>query len=348
MASRARPYLHFIGARMAVTAMTLFGLMTLVFLMIKVIPGDEARIIAGPEAAPAQIEAVRVKFGLDAPLAVQYVRFLGQVLRGDLGTSISTLQPVLLDLRAVLPSTLELVVVTMVFSFLIATAAALVAASWRGSAVDDTSRVIAVIAGGLPTFWLALMIQYLFAAEWRIFPISGQQSFQFFADPITGSPLLDSLLRGNLSAFLDAVGYIVLPATALGIFFTVQLFRTLRASLIAILHSEFIVAARAKGVSFNRVMMRHALPNAMGPTITLAGIQLGIMVGSAVLVESIFGRQGIGSYLQNAVAQKDTFAVLGTVLAIGTLVCIINFVVDLVQLMLDPRVRAAQFEGSRR
>lgn len=348
MPSRYRSYLRFLGRRLAVTAMTLFGLMTLVFLMIKVIPGDEARIIAGPEASPAQVEAVRVKFGLDAPLVVQYIRFAGRVAQGDLGTSISTLQPVVRDLAEVLPSTLELVVVTMIFSLLLATAAALVAASRRGDMVDSSSRVVAVVAGGLPTFWLALVLQYLFAAEWRIFPISGQQSFQFIADPITGSPLLDALLRGNFSAFVDAVDYIVLPATALGVFFAAQLFRTLRASLISILQSEFIAAVRSKGASFARILLRHALPNAMGPTITLAGIQLGIMVGSAVLVESIFGRQGVGAYLQNAVAQKDTFAVLGTVLVIGAFVCLINLIVDLLQLALDPRVRAAQFEGAAR
>ena len=326
------------------TAMTLLGLMTLVFLMIKVIPGDEARIMAGLEASPAQVEAVRVKFGLDAPLIVQYLRFVGRVMQGDFGMSISTLQPVVSDLARVFPSTIELVIVTMTFSLLLSTAAALAAASWRDSLIDSSNRIAAVIIGGLPAFWVALMLQYFFATEWRLFPISGQQSFQFVVEPITGSPLLDALIQGNAAAFVDAVNHLVLPAVALGMFFSAQLFRTLRASLISILQSEFIVAVRSKGASFERILLRHALPNAMSPTMTLAGIQLGMMVGSAVLVEGVFGRQGVGSYLANAVAQKDTFAVIGTVFVIGAFVCVINLLVDLLQLFMDPRVRAAQFE----
>lgn len=345
--SKWLPGAAFAARRLAVTALTLLGLVTLVFAMVKVIPGDEAQVAAGPEASPAQVEAVRERMGLNQPLVVQYGRFVGQVLHGDLGTSISTLQPVRDDVLKVFPSTLELVIVTLLLSLLVAVPAAVAAASWRDSAFDRACRVAAVAAGGMPTFWLALLAQYVLASRWGLLPISGQQGLDFSVPVRTQMPVVDALLAGDLPAFGDAVSHIVLPALSLAAFFAAQFFRTLRASLIAILESDFILPVRAKGASFARIMLRHVLPNAMGPTITLAGVLLGMMIGSSVLVESVFGRQGVGAYLSNAVDQKDTHAVLGAVLFVGAVVCIANVLVDLLLLAVDPRVRAAQLNGSK-
>lgn len=341
----AGPFVRLLFKRIAVMLMTLLGLMTLVFLMIKLIPGDEAQVAAGPEASPEQVVQVRQRLGLDQPLLQQYVRFLGRVLQGDLGTSVSTLQPVVQDIGKVLPSTLELVALAMVLSLLVAAGGAIAAASRRDRGLDVGSRVAAVVLTGIPAFWLALLAQNLFGAHWNLLPISGQQSFEFAVPQVTRMPLVDTLLAGNLPAFFDAVRHIVLPTVCLAAFFCAQLFRTLRASLIAILESDFIAPVRAKGASFQRIMLHHALPNAVGPTITLLGMQLGMMIGSAVLVEGVFGRQGVGAYLANGVAQKDTAAVLGAVLFIGAIVCVVNLLVDVLQLALDPRVRASQLKG---
>ena len=340
-------YSGYLSRRLVTTALTLLGLMTLVFVMIKVIPGDEAQVAAGPEASPAQVQALRQRMGLDAPVVLQYFRFLGRVLQGDLGNSISTLRPVLDDLAKVFPSTLELVAVTLALSLVLALPAAVMAAIRRDHAFDRAARVVAVAAGGMPAFWLALLGQYLLASRWELFPISGQQGFGFVVPVHTRMPLVDTLLAGNLAAFRDASWHLVLPACGLAVYFAAQFFRTLRASLIAIMESDFILPVRAKGASLVRIMVWHALPNAMGPTITLAGLLLGMMIGSAVLVESIFGRQGVGAYLSNAVSQKDTYAVLGAVLFVGAIVCLINMLVDILLLAVDPRVRAAQFrEGT--
>ncbi|MGB8416942.1 ABC transporter permease [Paraburkholderia sp.] len=348
LASKWMPGLAFLARRLGMTALTLLGLVTLVFAMVKAIPGDEAQVAAGPEASPAQVEAVRQRMGLDAPIIVQYGRFVGRVLQGELGTSISTLQPVRDDVLNVFPATLELVVVTLVLSLLLAVPAAVAAATWRDSAFDRACRVSAVAAGGMPTFWLALLAQYVLASRWGLLPISGQQSLDFTVPVRTQMPMVDALLAGNIAAFADATRHIVLPALSLAAFFGAQFFRTLRASLIAILESDFIVPVRAKGASFTRIMLRHALPNSIGPTVTLVGVLLGMMIGSSVLVESVFGRQGVGAYLTNAVEQKDTYAVLGAVLFVGTAVCISNVLVDLLLLAVDPRIRAAQLQGSKR
>lgn len=343
---RARAYGLYLGRRLLFTGLTLAGLLALIFLMIKAIPGDEARAAAGPEASAAQIAAVRERLGLDQPLVVQFARFATQVARGDLGTSTSTLQPVLNDMLKVLPSTLELVVLAMSLSVLVAVPAAAMAAARHASRADLGARVMAVTLGGLPTFWLALMLQYLFATRLGWLPISGQQSFQFFTAEVTRMPVLDALLSAEPGAFADALRHVVLPVVALSALFMAQTFRMLRATLLGLMELDFILAVRAKGATPLRIMLRHALPNALGPVLTLVAMQFGLMVGSAVLVEGVFARQGVGSYLANAVAQKDTYAVLGAVFFIGAMVCLVNLVVDVLHLVIDPRVRSAQFEGA--
>lgn len=341
-----RAYGLYLGRRLLFTALTLAGLLALIFLMIKAIPGDEARVVAGPQASASQIAVVRERLGLDQPLIVQFARFASQVARGNLGTSTSTLQPVLDDMLKVLPSTLELVVLAMSLSVLVAVPAAALAAARHASRTDLGARVVAVTLGGLPTFWLALMLQFLFATRLGWLPISGQQSFQFFTEEVTRMPLVDALLSAEPGAFVDALRHAVLPVVALSALFMAQTFRMLRATLLGLMELDFILAVRAKGASPLRIMLRHALPNALGPVLTLVGMQFGLMVGSAVLVEGVFARPGVGSYLANAVAQKDTYAVMGAVFFIGAMVCLVNLVVDVLHLVIDPRVRSAQFEGA--
>ncbi len=342
----ARRGLRWFALRRAVhAAVTIWALATIVFIMVKAIPGDEAQVAAGADASRAQVEIVRERLGLDAPVPVQYVRFLGRLLTGDLGRSITTLQPVAADLGRVLPSTIELVLIAMAINLSIAIPAATVAAAKRGGALDSTVRLVAVLAGGIPVFWMALIFQYLFGTVWAILPISGEHNFGYSAREITGMQTVDALISGNLASFIDALRHIVLPAAVLAVMFSSQIFRTLRASLVGVLESDFIVAVRAKGASTARVLFRHALPNALNPVLMLAATQLGIMIGTAVLVETVFARQGVGAYLAQAVAQKDTYAVLGTVLFVGTVVCIVNLAADMLQLALDPRVRSAQMEG---
>ncbi|CAN7566937.1 ABC transporter permease [Aminobacter aminovorans] len=337
-----RAYSWFLGRRLGLTLLTLWGLASLVFLMIKLMPGDEAQMAAGADASAAQIEAVRERLGLDAPVIMQYLSFLGRLLRGDLGTSIVTLQPVLADLEKVLPSTLELVFIAMLLNLAVAIPAGIVAAYRQGGVFDTTSRVTAVMLGGMPAFWLALVLQYVLGSVWRVVPISGQQGYGMNSPVVTGAPTLDALIAGNFAGFFDTLHHIILPAAVLAALFATQIFRTLRAALLGVLRSDFIMAVRAKGASARHMLVRHALPNSLNPVLTLSGTQAGAMIGSAVLVETVFARQGIGAYMFNAVAQKDAFAVLGSVMFIGTVVCLVNLIVDILQLLVDPRIRAAQ------
>lgn len=336
-------YAWFLLKRLGLTVLTLWGLATLVFLMIKLMPGDEAQMAAGADASAAQVEAMRIRLGLDAPLIAQYLRFLLRVAQGDFGTSIVTLQPVMSDLGKVLPSTLELVVVAMLINLSVAIPAGIVAAYRQGGAFDSLCRAAAVTLGGMPAFWLALVLQFLLGRVWRVVPISGQVSFGMGSPVVTGAPSLDALLAFNGAGFLNALWHLALPAAVLAALFSTQVFRTLRASLLGVLRSDFVMAVRAKGASARRMLTDHALPNSLNPVLTLAGTQAGAMIGSAVLVETVFARKGIGAYMFNAVAQKDTFAVLGSVMFIGTVVCLVNLAVDVMQLVLDPRIRSAQF-----
>lgn len=340
-----RVYSWFLARRLGLTLLTLVGLATLVFTMVKIMPGDEAQMAAGADASAAQIEAVRERLGLDAPVIIQYFGFLGRLARGDLGTSIVTLQPVLSDLEKVLPSTLELVFFAMLINLSIAIPAGVVAAYRQGGVFDTVGRVAAVMLGGMPAFWLALVLQYLLGSLWRVVPISGQTAFGMGSPVVTGAPTIDAILSLNGASFLSALHHIILPASVLAALFATQVFRTLRASLLGVLRSDFIMAVRAKGASSGTMLVRHALPNSLNPVLTLSGTQAGAMIGSAVLVETVFARQGIGAYMFNAVAQKDTFAVLGSVMFIGTVVCLVNLAVDLLQLLVDPRIRAAQLGG---
>jgi peptide/nickel transport system permease protein len=341
------PLTRFVLRRLVLTAVTLLGLATLVFLMVKLTPGDEAQMAAGEDASPAQIALVRARLGLDAPLWLQYLRFLARLADGDLGTSITSHQPVVAGLAKVLPSTIELVVAAMILNLAVALPLGTLAAARRGGWFDGTVRVVAVVAGGLPTFWLALMAQYLLGGVWRIVPISGHHAFGKAAPVVTGMRTLDALIAGNLVSFRDALAHLVVPAAVLAVLFATQIFRTLRASLLGVLDSDFIAPVRAKGASAARVLLRHALPNAIAPVMTLGGTQLGVMLGTAVLVETVFARQGVGSYLTNAVTQKDSAAVLGAVLFVGAVICVVSMLVDVVQILLDPRVRAAQLAGGR-
>jgi peptide/nickel transport system permease protein len=342
-----RAYSWFFARRLGLTLLTLWGLASLVFLMIKLMPGDEAQMAAGPDASAAQIEAVRERLGLDAPVIMQYFSFLGRILHGDLGTSIVTLQPVLADLQKVLPGTIELVLVAMLINLAVGIPAGIIAAYRQGGVFDTSSRLMAVMLGGMPAFWLALVLQYLMGSVWRIVPISGQHSYGAGSPVVTGAPTLDAMLSFNGAGLLDALHHLVLPAAVLAALFSAQIFRTLRAALLGVLYSDFIMAVRAKGASARRMLISHAVPNSLNPVLTQAGTQAGAMIGSAVLVETVFARQGVGVYMFNAVAQKDAFAVLGSVMFIGTVVCIVNLLVDIFQLLVDPRIRAAQLGGQR-
>ncbi|GAB3854293.1 ABC transporter permease subunit [Nocardioides maradonensis] len=333
---------RFLIRRVALMVVALWGLATLVFVMTKAIPGDEAAVAAGPTATADQVAQMRHALGLDTSVFHQYASYLWRLSHGDLGTSLATYRPIRTDLLAVIPSTVELVAVAMAINVLIGVPMGVVAASYRGRWPDVCCRVVSVVLGGFPVFWLGYMLQFLFGAQWHLLPAVGQIDLSYDVPKRTGFLTIDSLLSGNLPAFGSTLTHLVLPAAALAAPFCAVLFRMTRASLLTQLNEDYVLLSRAKGASQRRIMVREVLRNGSLPIITLSGVQLGWMLGSAVLVESIFNRPGVGSYLTTAVLRKDTFAVLGSVVFIGVVIVILNFIIDCLPLALDPRIRSAQ------
>lgn len=338
--------IRFLGRRALFAIVSLWGLATAVFLMIKVIPGDEAAVAAGESATPEMIEETRQRLGLDQPLPVQYVAFLSRLVRGDLGTSITSYQPITSTLSELLPYTLEMVFAAILLSILVAFPVAMILAANRGKLVDSIGRIVTVIIAGMPVFWVGFVLLY-FVAQTRALPVSGTISLQYTVPRVTGFLTVDSLLAGNGAAFLDVLAHLILPAIVLGLTQSAVIIRTLRTSLINEQTEDYILLARAKGGSRAHVMIRHALRNSAVATVATLGLQVGYLIAGSVIVESLFARPGIGSYLATSVTQKDTFAVLGSVLFIGAVVIIMSFIVDLVQLAIDPRVRASTLQGAR-
>ncbi len=336
----------FLAKRAGLALVSIWGVLTLVFFLTKLIPGDAASVAAGRTATPEQVEQARIALGLDKPVLQQYVDFVVKAIGGDLGTSASTHQSVVSDLSHTLPVTLQLVVVTMVLTILIAVPLGVLAAVNRGRAGDISARVVLVLAGGVPVFWLAILLQWILASTLGIFPISGLNSFGMDAPAVTGFTLVDSLIAGSIPSFLDSLGHLLLPALALSAPFLSTVARNVRSAMIGVLDSDFVTFAVSKGASPQRVVMRHALRASFGSTLTILGMQFGWMMGAALLVESIFALPGIGGYLNAAVFNQDTFAVLGGVLVIGVVFIVASLVVDCIQIWIDPRVRHSHLAGA--
>lgn len=333
--------------RLVTSVVVLFGLAVVTFLMTQVLPGDPARAAAGRNATAEQVAAVSARLGLDQPIWAQFPRYLGNLLHGDLGTSVFTQRPVLDDIAQALPSSIELVLAAMLINVVIAVPLGVYAAYRRGRAADVCARLIVLFGAGVPVFWLGLMLQLVFADRLGALPLTGQLGFGRAVPAITGMTSLDALLSGDPAAFGDAIAHLVLPAVTLAAAFVAVVARTVRSSMISVLDSDYVTLARATGASERRVVIRHGLRNALVPVSTILGMQLGWMLGSTVLVESVFGRKGIGAYAVNAVLQNDLYAVIGSVLVIGVVFVLANIVVDLVQLWLNPRLRQPARAGAR-
>jgi dipeptide transport system permease protein len=330
--------------KIIITAATLLVLALVVFTIIQLTPGDPAVAAAGPGASEEQIEQQRRELGLDGSFLSQLQHFLARLLHGDLGTSTSTGGAVRTAIADALPSTFELVVVSLLLSVVIAVPLAGLAALKKAGRGETLRRFLIIFLCGLPTYWLALMAQWIIGGKMRLFPISGQYTQDAVDVPhITGSRLFDSLVTGNFTGASDALAYIALPATVLSMAFIGPAYRVIRTEFIAVSQREYVTVSLASGQSRHQVMRRNIYPHILTPTLVLIGVEFGTLFGGAVLVETIFGRGGLGSLLTNAVAQKDINVVIGGVLVIGVIVVITNLVVDILQVLRDPRLRSTEF-----
>ena len=331
---------RFIIARLGSMIGVFAGLTAVTFLMTQILPGDPARAAAGRNATAEQVSAIRAKLGLDEPLFQQFVQYLERMMRADFGTSVFTHRPVLADIMEVLPSSIELVLAAMLINLFVAVPIGVLAAYRRGRLTDVAARLLVLVGAAIPAFWLGLILQMIFAEQLRILPLSGQLGFGFEVPKVTGMITADAVIATDFGALMDALRHLVLPALSLSAAFVAVVARTVRSSMIGVLEADYINLARATGASEWRVVVRHGLRNAFLPTSTILGMQLGWMLGATVLIESIFSRTGIGAYMVTAVLQNDLYAVIGSVLVIGVVFVLANFFVDLLQLWLDPKLRA--------
>lgn len=333
---------YYVLRRLALAAFALWGVATLVFLMSRLIPGDIAAVAAGRLATPEQVEQTRVALGLDRPLAVQYVAYLAGALTGDFGVSAYTHRPIVDEVAEVLPSTVQLVLMGMLITVVVALPLGIWAALREGRGADAAIRILLVLKGGIPVFWLAIVLRWVFGSILGWFPITGENSIGGAPPDVTGFTILDSLLFGSFANLRDSVGHLFLPALALSAPFISTLARNVRSNMVTAMASDYITFAVSKGVPPGRVVMRHGFRSAFGSTLTIFGLQFGWMISAAVLVETVFALQGIGSLMYKSIVNHDTFAVLGSVLVIGFVFVFTSLVVDLLHMLLDPRVRTAQ------
>ena len=309
------------------------------FFMVRAIPGDPAQIMLGQQATQAQVQQVRESMGLDKPIFVQYGLFLKNALRGDLGDSIVTGRPVTTELLVRLPATLELTAFAMLVAILVGVPVGVIAAVRQYSALDKTTSVLALTGISMPIFWLAMILVVIFGVNLELLPFPGRLGPTTAITSITGLVLVDSLLTFNFAGFWDGLLHLIMPALALATIPMAVIMRMTRSSMLEVLNEDYVRTARAKGVAPRRVVFKHALRNAMLPTITVIGLQTGLLMGGAIITETIFSWPGIGLYAYQSVSSRDYASIQGVVLYGALLFVLINLVVDVLYAILDPRVR---------
>jgi len=310
-------------------------------LLTRALPGDPAAYFAGPAAGKEAIEQIRVKLGLDKPLIVQFGRYVSDLAHGDLGNSLSTGQPVVTEIKNRLPASAELTLFGLILSMVIAAPLGIVAAVKQGSWIDHACRVVATAGVSLPVFFTGLLLVYVFYFKlgWSPAPLGRIDVFYTPPPQITGFYLIDSLLARNLEAFRASLSQLLLPGFTLGIFSLAPIARMTRASMLAVLASDFVRTARASGLDNRTVIITYAFRNAMLPVITTLGMVFSFLLGANVLVEKVFAWPGIGSYAVEALITSDFAPVQGFVLTMAVLYVVLNLIIDLLYGIIDPRVR---------
>jgi peptide/nickel transport system permease protein len=327
--------------RLAGALPNLVGVVIVTFLLTRALPGDPAAFFAGPSADEAAIEQVRQSLGLDRPLAVQFGWYVRDLLRGDLGQSLSTGQPVLTELATRLPASLELTLCGLLFAAVVAIPLGIVAATRPGSWVDHLCRLVTTAGVSLPTFFTGLLLAYIFyyLLGWAPSPIGRLDPLYSPPHHVTGFYLVDSLLARDAELFRASLAQLVLPAVTLGLFVMAPLARMTRASMLGVLSSDFIRTARASGLAPRKVLYGYAFRNALLPVVTTLGMVFSFLLGSNVLVEKVFAWPGIGSYAIEALVASDYAPVQGFVLTMATLYVLLNLAIDIAYGLIDPRVQ---------
>ncbi len=317
---------------------TLFGLVLIVFVVSHVIPADPARVMAGENAPMEQVEALRHRYGLDLPLPRQFLRYVGDVVSGNMGISLYTQRPVADDLFERLPATFELAFYAIITAILIGLPLGVVAALRRNSVLDHAVRIVTIAGLATAAFWLAILLQLSFSMWLGLTPVQGRIG-GWGPDPITGFYTLDAVLRGDFGTFFSALRYLALPMLTLAVPATATIVRFTRAGVLNVMSSNFVFYQEAMGLPRRVVVWKYILRSALIGTLTQIGLIFGTLLANAVVVETVFAWPGVGTFAYNSILQSDYNAILGFTLFIGAAFIGINLVVDVGQAMLDPRGR---------
>lgn len=331
--------------RLGTAVLVLFGVSMLIFAVARVIPGDPARVALGPNATDEQVLNLRTELRLDEPLVMQYVAYMADLLRGDLGVSLYTNRPVTTDIAEFLPATLELVLVAGVLMVGIGLPLGILAARHRGRWPDHLVRVVSLLTVSAPGFVWAVVLMLIFAYGLQWLPIAGRLSDDIDLVRVTGFLTVDAILAGDGQAFLDACRHLVLPALALALSGIGQAARLTRANMIETYDKPYIEMAQAYGFSRGRIARAWAFKPSLIPSLTIIGLDFAAMLGNAFLIEAVFGWPGISRYGVNVILRKDLNAIVGTVLIIAAMFILVNIIVDLLASWLNPRIRHAEARG---
>jgi dipeptide transport system permease protein len=310
------------------------------FSLIRLVPGDPIELLAGERGIdPVRHAALRAQLGLDKPLLEQYWIYIQNVLQGDLGNSIVTKSSVVGEFLTLFPATIELSVFAIFLALVIGLPIGILAAVKRGSLFDNATMGLSLVGYSMPIFWWALLLILFFSVNLGWTPVSGRISVLFYVEPVTGFLLIDSLLSDEVGAFQSALSHLILPAIALGTIPLAVIARMTRSSMLEVLGEDYVRTARAKGLTPWRVIIVHALRNALIPVVTVIGLQVGVLFAGAILTETIFAWPGVGKWLIESVQRRDYPVLQGGVLLIASVVMIINLLVDLLYGFINPRIR---------
>lgn len=332
-----------VGTRLLAALPNLVGVVVITFVLTRALPGDPAAYFAGAAATQEAVAQVRAQLGLDQPLPEQFMRYIAALVRGDLGLSLTTGQPVTQELLSRLPASLEMVLLALVVACAIALPLGVLAATRQGSWIDQLCRLVTTAGVSLPTFFTGLLLAYVFyfLLGWAPSPLGRLDPLYSPPPTLTGLYLVDAALAGDGALWWASAKQLVLPVATMAIFVLAPIARMTRASMLAVLSSDFVRTARASGLSTTTVLVTYALRNALLPVVTTLGMVFGFMLGSSVIVEKVFAWPGVGSYAIDALTASDYAPVQGFVLAMGVLFVLLNLVVDLMYALIDPRVELA-------
>jgi len=334
---------NFILRRISVVIPTFLGITVLAFALIHMIPGDPVLVMVGERRLDPEFYRMAMqRMGLDQPLYMQYLHYLQKLVVGNLGESLVTHEPVMSEFLKLFPATVELSVCAMLFASVIGLAAGIIAANRRGTVVDHVVMGGALTGYSMPIFWWGLMLIMVFSVWLGWTPVSGRINLAYDIPPVTGFMLIDTLLSGEEGAFTSALSCLILPSIVLGTIPMAVIARMTRSSMLEVLREDYIRTARAKGLSPTRVVVVHALRNALVPVVTVIGLQVGTLLAGAVLTETIFSWPGIGKWLIDSISRRDYPVVQGGILLVATLIILVNLLVDILYGVINPRIRHAR------